>query len=157
MLDFFYEKKDFFQLKELERLCQKEKGINSMSVKDVLMSLVHDGLVDTDKIGTSLRNNIEKVMEDIQNTRNQISKTTKALDEALMKRKDTEERNRVINKLTEQKLLLESLSAALQNLKKYDPDRLLELKQQELVAIDSVNRWTGKLYIYSFTLIKVIS
>lgn len=109
-------------------------------------------------------------MEDIQNTRNQISKTTKALDEALMKRKDTvnmhideclntiqEERNRVINKLTEQKLLLESLSAALQNLKKYDPDRLLELKQQELVAIDSVNRWTGKLYIYSFTLIKVIS
>ncbi|VDP31247.1 unnamed protein product [Schistosoma mattheei] len=36
-----------------------------------------------------LRNNIEKVMEDIQNTRNQISKTTKALDEALMKRKDT--------------------------------------------------------------------
>lgn len=109
-------------------------------------------------------------MEDIQNTRNQISKTTKALDEALMKRKDTvnmhideclntiqEERNRVINKLTEQKLLLESLSAALQNLKKYDPDRLLELKQQELVAIDSANRWTGKLYIYSFTLIKVIS
>ncbi|RTG87924.1 uncharacterized protein DC041_0010422 [Schistosoma bovis] len=160
MLDFFYEKKDFFQLKELERLCQKEKGINSMSVKDVLMSLVHDGLVDTDKIGTSvyfwafpskaaqkLRNNIEKVMEDIQNTRNQISKTTKALDEALMKRKDTEERNRVINKLTEQKLLLESLSAALQNLKKYDPDRLLELKQQELVAIDSANRWTDNIFI----------
>ena len=25
-----------------------------MSVKDVLMSLVHDGLVDTDKIGTSV-------------------------------------------------------------------------------------------------------
>ncbi|CAH8587409.1 unnamed protein product [Schistosoma haematobium] len=160
MLDFFYEKKDFFQLKELERLCQKEKGINSMSVKDVLMSLVHDGLVDTDKIGTSvyfwafpskaaqkLRNNIEKVMEDIQNTRNQISKTTKALDEALMRRKDTEERNRVINKLTEQKLLLESLSAALQNLKKYDPDRLLELKQQELVAVDSVNRWTDNIFI----------
>jgi hypothetical protein len=44
--------KDYYQLKELERLCSKEKGITSMSVKDVLMDLVNDGLVDTDKIGT---------------------------------------------------------------------------------------------------------
>ncbi|CAH8523767.1 unnamed protein product [Schistosoma turkestanicum] len=160
MLDFFYEKKDFFQLKELERLCQKEKGINSMSVKDVLMSLVHDGLVDTDKIGTSvyfwafpskaaqkLKCNIEKLTADIQSTRNQICKTTKTLDEALLKREDTEERNRVINELTEQKRLLESLSLELQNLKKYDPDRLLELKEQELVALDSVNRWTDNIFV----------
>ena len=79
MMDFFYEKvrvlyflldlltlshsfpirnvylqKDFFQLKELEKLCQKEKGITSMSVKEVLTSLVDDGMVDTDKIGTSV-------------------------------------------------------------------------------------------------------
>lgn len=46
--------KDFFQLKELERLCQKEKGITSMSVKEILTSLVDDGMVDTDKIGTSV-------------------------------------------------------------------------------------------------------
>ena len=29
-------------------------GITSMSVKDVLQSLVDDGMVDTDKIGTSV-------------------------------------------------------------------------------------------------------
>jgi Mnd1 HTH domain len=46
--------KDFFQLKELEKSCQKEKGITSMSVKDILQSLVDDGMVDTDKIGTSV-------------------------------------------------------------------------------------------------------
>lgn len=46
--------KDFYTLKELERLCHKEKGIPSMTVKDVLMSLVFDGLVDSDKIGTSV-------------------------------------------------------------------------------------------------------
>ena len=46
--------KDFFQLKELERMCQKEKGITSMSVKEILTSLVDDGMVDTDKIGTSV-------------------------------------------------------------------------------------------------------
>ena len=41
-------------MKELERQCQKEKGITSMSVKDILQSLVDDGIVDTDKIGTSI-------------------------------------------------------------------------------------------------------
>nr|AAP06089.1 similar to GenBank Accession Number AY028916 GAJ in Homo sapiens [Schistosoma japonicum] len=160
MMDFFYEKKDFFQLKELERLCQKEKGINSMSVKDVLMSLVHDGLVDTDKIGTSvyfwafpskaaqkLRNNIEKVTGDIHDTRNQIFKTTRSLNEALSKRKDTEERNRIINELTELKILLESLTAELQDLEKHDPDRLSELRQQQLVALDSANRWTDNIFV----------
>ena len=35
-------------------MCQKEKGITSMSVKDILTSLVDDGMVDTDKIGTSV-------------------------------------------------------------------------------------------------------
>lgn len=54
MHKFFSLQKDFFQLKELERLCQKEKGITSMSVKEILTSLVDDGMVDTDKIGTSV-------------------------------------------------------------------------------------------------------
>ena len=74
MLDLFYEKKDFFLLKELEKIAPKEKGgrsclkklqstpilsisssgIVSQSVKDVVQSLVDDDLVDTDKIGTSV-------------------------------------------------------------------------------------------------------
>ncbi|CAH8856807.1 unnamed protein product [Trichobilharzia szidati] len=160
MLDFFYEKKDFFQLKELERLCQKEKGINSMSVKDVLMSLVHDGLVDTEKIGTSvyfwsfpskaaqkLKISIEKLKENIETTRNQLSKTMKALDEASSKREDTEERRQVINELVEKKGLLESLSVELQDLRRYDPDRLQELKQQQLTALDAANRWTDNIFV----------
>lgn len=31
----FYEKRDVFQLKELEKICPKEKGITPMSVKEV--------------------------------------------------------------------------------------------------------------------------
>lgn len=38
-------------MKELEKIAPKEKGIVSQSVKDVVQSLVDDGLVDTDKIG----------------------------------------------------------------------------------------------------------
>lgn len=54
MLDLFHEKKDFYQLKELEKIAPKEKQIIVQSVKDVIQNLVDDGLVDTDKIGTSV-------------------------------------------------------------------------------------------------------
>lgn len=54
MLDIFYESKDVFLLKDLEKIAPKQKGIISQSVKDVVQSLVDDNLVDTDKIGTSV-------------------------------------------------------------------------------------------------------
>lgn len=53
MCDFFYEKRDFFQLKELEKMLPKEKGIVAQTVKDVVQSLVDDRLVTAEKIGTS--------------------------------------------------------------------------------------------------------
>ncbi|XP_013926910.1 PREDICTED: meiotic nuclear division protein 1 homolog isoform X1 [Thamnophis sirtalis] len=49
----FWYQKDVFQLKDIEKIASKEKGITSMSVKDILQSLVDDGMVDTDRIGTS--------------------------------------------------------------------------------------------------------
>ena len=39
MLEIFYTKKEFFLLKELEKIGPKEKGITSQSVKDVVQSL----------------------------------------------------------------------------------------------------------------------
>jgi len=54
MMEIFYESKDVFLLKDIEKIAPKTKGITSMSVKEVLTSLVDDGLVDTDKIGTSV-------------------------------------------------------------------------------------------------------
>ena len=54
MMEIFYETKDVFLLMDLEKIAPKMKGITSMSVKDVVTSLVDDGLVDTEKIGTSV-------------------------------------------------------------------------------------------------------
>lgn len=53
LCEIFLEKKDFFQLKELEKMGPKLKGIVSQSVKEVLQSLVDDDLVVCEKIGTS--------------------------------------------------------------------------------------------------------
>lgn len=54
LLELFYEKKEFFQLKDLEKIAPKEKGIVVGSVKETLQYLVDNGSVDTDKIGLSV-------------------------------------------------------------------------------------------------------
>ncbi|XP_051784152.1 meiotic nuclear division protein 1 homolog isoform X2 [Erpetoichthys calabaricus] len=53
MMEIFFETKDVFQLKDMEKIAPKMKGITPMSVKDVLQSLVDDGMVDTERVGTS--------------------------------------------------------------------------------------------------------
>lgn len=54
MLQIFYEKKEFFTLKELEKIAPKEKNIVMQSVKDVVEALVDDGLIRSERIGTSI-------------------------------------------------------------------------------------------------------
>ena len=39
-MEYFYETKDVFLLKDLEKILPKSKGITSMSVKEVVTSLV---------------------------------------------------------------------------------------------------------------------
>lgn len=50
---FFFETKDVFQLKGMEKIASKEKGITAMSIKEVLQGLVGDSMVDCERIGTS--------------------------------------------------------------------------------------------------------
>lgn len=54
MLHFFHNKKDVYTLKELETLIPKECGLAAQVVKDVLQTLVDDGSVHSDKIGTAV-------------------------------------------------------------------------------------------------------
>ncbi|KAL7412580.1 meiotic nuclear division protein 1 [Mrakia frigida] len=53
LLELLHETRDFYQLKELEKLAPKMKGIVSQSVKDVLQELCDDDSAQFDKIGTS--------------------------------------------------------------------------------------------------------
>ncbi|ETN81056.1 Mnd1 family protein [Necator americanus] len=51
MLELFYESQDIFQMKELEKIAPKKKGVISQSVKEVTQSLLDDGLIECEKIG----------------------------------------------------------------------------------------------------------
>lgn len=107
MLDLFYTKKDFFLLKELEKIAPKEKGIVAQSVKDVVQSLVDDDLVDTDKIGTSVyfwsfpskatqnrKRKMGQVDERMEETEKKAKKAREEMTRQTEGREDNEERQK---------------------------------------------------------------
>jgi hypothetical protein len=53
MEELLFEKAEPFTLKELEKLAQKEKGIRSMVVKEVIDELIGDSRILSDKIGAT--------------------------------------------------------------------------------------------------------
>ncbi|KAM7540989.1 hypothetical protein Aperf_G00000035986 [Anoplocephala perfoliata] len=159
MIEFFYEKKDFYTLKELERLCNKEKGIPSMTVKDILMSLVFDGLVDSDKIGTSTyfwafpskagQSRSKKIAElkaEVSRLESNYNELKDSLSSARANKEDSAERQKVLSSLNSNRLVLEKLKVDFANLQRYHPSRLGELKTQSELAIDSANRWTDNVF-----------
>lgn len=53
LLEIFHETKEFYQLKDLEKIAVKDKGLKEQAVKEILQALVDEGLVESDKIGSS--------------------------------------------------------------------------------------------------------
>lgn len=54
ILEIFYDSQEFFNLKDIENIASKEKGVVLQSVKDVLQALVDDGFVKTEKVGSAI-------------------------------------------------------------------------------------------------------
>ncbi|KAJ8312135.1 hypothetical protein KUTeg_009508 [Tegillarca granosa] len=151
--------KDFFQLKELERLCQKEKGITPMSVKDILTSLVDDAMVDTDKIGTSVyfwafpskaSQNRKRKIDDLENRYDELNKRHKVLQESLTQaragKEESDDRTSVLAELEEKKEKKRQLTAELERYRECDPEVLQEIQNQSITAKEAVNRWTDNIF-----------
>lgn len=159
MLDIFYEKKDVFQLKELEKIAPKEKGIVSQSVKDVVQSLVDDGLVDTEKIGTMVyfwafpskaANNRKRRVSELNNKVNEARKKMKTLEEQIVEaqagREDSEERKEILKELAENKVILKDLKSQIEKYKDCDPEVLEQVKKQIVAFKEAANRWTDNIF-----------
>lgn len=142
MLQLFYEKKDFFQLKELEKIAPKEKGIIAQSVKDVVQCLVDDGLVDTDKIGTSVyfwaypskalhtrKRKSEELEDKLSAVTAKLKKSKELTEHARKDRQKTEERLGILSQLLELKTRKEELTTELKKYKDCDPEVLEQMKK----------------------------
>ncbi|KAH3889991.1 meiotic nuclear division protein 1 homolog [Dreissena polymorpha] len=159
MMEFFFEKKDFFQLKELERMCQKEKGITSMSVKEILTSLIDDGMVDTDKIGTSVyfwafpskasqnrRRKIDDLSVKVSEAETRCSSLRDAVAQARVGKEQTDDRTELLTQLSDAQSEKSRLEKELERYRECDPEVIAEVKQQTQVAKEAANRWTDNIF-----------
>ncbi|KAK7069723.1 Meiotic nuclear division protein 1 [Halocaridina rubra] len=159
MMELFYEKKDFFQLKELEKLGPKEKGVISQAVKDVVQSLVDDGMVDTEKIGTSVyfwafpskalstrKRKMDELEARLEETNKRLMKSQTNLENAKVGREEGEDRQEILEQLAQLESTKEQLTTEIQKYHDCDPEVLKLLKDSVKVAHEAVNRWTDNIY-----------
>ncbi|KAM6440842.1 meiotic nuclear division protein 1 homolog isoform 4-T4 [Liasis olivaceus] len=154
MMEIFFEMKDVFQLKDIEKIASKEKGITAMSVKDILQSLVDDGMVDTDRIGTSnyfwafpskALHTRKRKMEELQNQFSEYCQKKKNLEESIkhskIGRQDTAERAALIKELSALQQKKDQLKTEVDKYKECDPDIV-----EEIHNIFAVKSWAKRKF-----------
>ncbi|XP_069487399.1 meiotic nuclear division protein 1 homolog isoform X1 [Ambystoma mexicanum] len=159
MMEIFFETKDVFQLKDLEKIAPKEKGITSMSVKEILQSLVDDAMVDTERIGTSnyfwafpskALHARKRKLESLETQSSEGVQKKKALQQSIEKakigRQDTEERAALAKELAALRQQKEQLQSEVEKYKECDPDVVEEIRQANKIAKEAVNRWTDNIF-----------
>ncbi|XP_065054303.1 meiotic nuclear division protein 1 homolog isoform X2 [Rhopilema esculentum] len=159
LLDLFFETKDFYQLKELEKIAPKQKGITSMSVKDVLQSLVDDAMVDTERIGTSnyfwaypskalhaRKRKIENLKSEVDELKKKVKRNEANLETANKGKEESSEREKLLASLEQKEKETQELKQKLERLRECDPEVLEEVKEKTLIAKESANRWTDNIF-----------
>ncbi|VDO32568.1 unnamed protein product [Haemonchus placei] len=159
MLELFYESQEFFQMKELEKIAPKQKGVIAQSVKEVTQSLVDDGLVECEKIGTfvcywafpskalqSRKRKLKDLEESVRDLEAKIKDGTAQLKEQRKGKEDSKERTQLLE--LHAKLLEEEneLSGRLAQYAEYDPEVIAQVKQRTEKARDEANRWTDNIF-----------
>ncbi|KAJ7595040.1 meiotic nuclear division protein 1 [Mycena floridula] len=160
LLEIFHETKDFYQLKELEKLGPKMKGIVSQSVKEVLQSLVDDGLVQADKIGSSnffwsfpshqgavLQGRLNTVKEARTNNQAQLEEIRQYIATEKELRPESEERIQSLEKLSALKAELTQLEEELKAYGDCNPVKVEETRRAVTLSKEAAIRWTDNFGI----------
>ncbi|XP_018402646.1 PREDICTED: meiotic nuclear division protein 1 homolog [Cyphomyrmex costatus] len=159
MLQIFYEKKEFFTLKELEKIAPKEKNIVVQAVKDVLQALVDDGLVRSEKIGTSIYF-WRFPGENITTTERRIANTSKKLVEVEFKleklkeeiekekklKNDTEEKRKLLEEVEQLKKEEQEIQKQIAKFSSIDPEVIAEMDKKTKKYKEVTNIWTDNIF-----------
>ncbi|CAG8590950.1 2291_t:CDS:2, partial [Paraglomus occultum] len=158
--DLFHERKEFFQLKELEKIAPKEKGIVSQTVKDILQSLVDDNLVQCEKIGTSnyywafpssalqsRRTKIDDLTNELKKLKEKNADLTASIENASNGREESDERTTLLGQLAEAENLRKQNLEELKRYKECDPILLEAKEKASAIALESANRWTENIFL----------
>ncbi|TFL04818.1 meiotic nuclear division protein 1 [Pterulicium gracile] len=167
LLEIFHETKDFFQLKELEKMAPKMKGIVSQTVKDVLQGLVDDGLVCAEKIGASnfywsfpsqngsmMQARLSTLQEAKNNTEQQMREVREEIEAEKGMRVESPERTAALQQLLQEKESLAKLDQELRNYAACDPAKVAEKRAAVELAREAAIRWTDNFGIAFSHLLK---
>ncbi|XP_055859014.1 meiotic nuclear division protein 1 homolog [Episyrphus balteatus] len=159
MLELFHESQDVFQLKDLEKIAPKEKGITQQSVKGVVTELADDGIIDSEKIGTSVYywafpkksiNDLRSRLRETEFANVEAGQKVKELEESLKKASEAleniDEVTKIQNEVTLLKVEKTELEKELNSLGENDPE-LLAAKEDEIKKLfEAANRWTDNIF-----------
>ncbi|KAI1301459.1 Meiotic nuclear division protein 1 -like protein [Halotydeus destructor] len=153
--EIFVDTKDVFQLKEVEKIGSKSKGLNSMQIKEILQSLVDDNMVECEKIGTSnyywsfpskailaKKQKSEELTKSLESAKQKLSKVEKELKSFESVKDDLELKKKELERL---KTLTETNTQLKKELAQYkhcDPEETEKKKDEIDVAKEAANRWT---------------
>ncbi|XP_068178374.1 meiotic nuclear division protein 1 homolog [Antennarius striatus] len=159
MMEIFFETKDVFQLKDIEKIAPKTKGIAPMTVKDVLQSLVDDNMVDCERVGTSnyywafpskALHARKRKLEELQQQNSQAKQRKESLQNAVEKakegRQDTKERTSLLKELKALREERTGLQTELEKYRECDPEVVKEMRNSNVVAKAAVSRWTDNIF-----------
>uniref|UniRef100_A0A8I5ZQ57 Meiotic nuclear division protein 1 homolog n=1 Tax=Rattus norvegicus TaxID=10116 RepID=A0A8I5ZQ57_RAT len=159
MMEIFFETKDVFQLKDLEKLAPKEKGITAMSVKEVLQSLVDDGMVDCERIGTSnyywafpskalhaRKRKLEALNSQLSEGSQKHADLQKSIEKARVGRQETEERAMLAKELSSFQDQRKKLKAEVEKYRECDPQVV-----EEIHNIFAIKSWAKRKYGFEET------
>uniref|UniRef100_A0A2K6SWA3 Meiotic nuclear division protein 1 homolog n=1 Tax=Saimiri boliviensis boliviensis TaxID=39432 RepID=A0A2K6SWA3_SAIBB len=150
IMEIFFETKDVFQLNGLEKIAPKERGITSLSVKEILQSLVDDGMVDCEQIGTSHyywafpSKALHAGKRKLEALESQFLQ--KRTEKAKIGRCETEERAVLAKELSSLRDQREQLKAEVEKYKDCDPQVVAEIRRANKVAKEAANRWTDNIF-----------
>ncbi|KAG2074648.1 meiotic nuclear division protein 1 [Suillus decipiens] len=160
LLEIFHESANFYQLKELEKLGPKLKGIVSQTVKEVLQSLVDDGLVQGDKIGASnffwsfpsqrgtiVQNRLDNLKETRTSHEAQLAELKTALEYERTLRPLSDSRAAALEQLTSMKQQLAVLQEEIDAYGACDPVKVEEKRRAVTLAHEAAVRWTDNYSI----------
>ncbi|XP_053204274.1 meiotic nuclear division protein 1 homolog [Panonychus citri] len=152
-LEYLSNSKSVFQLKELEKILPKEKGIVSQTVKDVIKALQDDDLIETDKIGTStyfwafsskrsetLKKKLKTDHERNEKLKSDLIEVEKELNKTSTD--DLEERKSKMLEVTKLTLERDQLKAKWNSVKFNNPEYVDEINGEIKVLKNEANRWT---------------
>ncbi|KJH51608.1 Mnd1 family protein [Dictyocaulus viviparus] len=138
-------------LYESEDIAPKRKGVISQAVKEVTQSLVDDGLVECEKIGTNVcywafrskasqirKNKVLELKESISNFENKVAEGT----DELKKQRKGKEASDSCSLQEEERNLKERLNKYAE----YDPEAIAQVKLRTEKARDAANQWTDNIF-----------